>query len=114
MMKILINLYYYFESGSIVTKKRDSWKKFNENLLPNKEIIYSNVNLKNFSNFDQEHEKKFEITLKGKNLGDYHDLHVESDFLLLTDNFEKHTILILLILFSTRITMDDSTKNDKS
>ena len=52
MMKILINLYYYFESGSIVTKKRDSWKKFNENLLPNKEIIYSNVNLKNFSNFD--------------------------------------------------------------
>ena len=65
MMKILINLYYYFESGSIVTKKRDSWKKFNENLLPNKEIVYSNVNLENVSNFDQKHEKKFEITLKG-------------------------------------------------
>ena len=69
----------------------DSWGKFDETILPAKEAFYSTLNLENISNKDYLHAQKvwvwevFEIN----NLGDYHDLYVQSDTLLLADVFEN-------------------------
>ena len=67
----------------------DSWEKFDETILPPKEVSHSNLNLKDISNEDYTRAQKvwdvFEIT----NLGEYHDLNVKSDVLLLAEVFEN-------------------------
>ena len=67
----------------------DGWDKFNEKVLPGKESFYSNLTLENISETDYAHAnnvfKKFYIN----NLGEYHDLYVRSDTLLLADIFEN-------------------------
>ena len=67
----------------------DKWDKFNEKVLPGKESFYSNLTLENISEIDYAHAnnvfKKFNIN----NLGEYHDLYVRSDTLLLADIFEN-------------------------
>ena len=67
----------------------DSWKKFNETSLPSKEDFYRNLNMENIDDIDYRHGnnmfKRFEL----ESLGDYHDLYVQSDILLLADVFEN-------------------------
>ena len=67
----------------------DEWDKFNEKVLPGKESFYSNLTLENISEIDYAHAnnvfKKFNIN----NLGEYHELYVRSDTLLLADIFEN-------------------------
>ena len=67
----------------------DEWDKFNEKELPSKESFYSNLTMEDISDTDYAHAtnifKKFDI----KNLGEYHDLYVRSDTLLLADVFEN-------------------------
>ena len=67
----------------------DEWDKFDEKVLPDKESFYSNLTLENISEIDYVHAnnvfKKFNIN----NLGEYHDLYVGSDMLLLVDMFEN-------------------------
>ena len=67
----------------------DGWDKFNEKIMPSKELFYSNLTLENIIETDYAHAnnlfKKFNIN----NLGEYHDLYVRSDTLLLADVFEN-------------------------
>ena len=67
----------------------DEWDKFNEKELPSKGSFYSNLTMEDISDTDYVHAsnvfKKFDI----KNLGEYHDLYVRSDTLLLADVFEN-------------------------
>ena len=65
----------------------DEWDKFIEKVLPGKESFYSNLTLENVSETDHANNvfKKFNIN----NLGEYHDLYVRSDTLLLADIFEN-------------------------
>ena len=67
----------------------DGWDKFNEKIIPSKELFYSNLTLENISETDYAHAnnvfKKFNIN----NLDEYHDLYVRSDTLLLADVFEN-------------------------
>ena len=67
----------------------DEWDKFHEKVLPGKESFYSNLTLENISEIDYAHAnnvfKKFNIN----NLGEYHDLYVKSDTLLLADIFKN-------------------------
>ena len=67
----------------------DSRKKFNETSLPSKEDFYSNLNMENIDDIDYRHGnnvfKRFELA----NLGDYNDLYVQSDTLLLADVLEN-------------------------
>ena len=67
----------------------DSWERFNETSLPSKEDFYSNLNMENIDDIDYRHGnnvfKRFEL----ENLGEYHDLYVQSDTLLLADLFEN-------------------------
>ena len=67
----------------------DEWNKFNEKELPCKGSFYSNLSMEDISDTDYKHAnnafKKFNIN----NLGEYHDLYVRSDTLLLADIFEN-------------------------
>ena len=64
-------------------------ERFNETSLPNKEDFYSCLNKENITNIDYRHAKKVFCELGINNLGDYHDLCVQSDTLLLADIFEN-------------------------
>ena len=67
----------------------DSWEKFKERSLPDKEPFYSNLNMEYTTGVDYKLAKIFFKNLINKNLGDYHDLYVQSDTLLLADAFEN-------------------------
>ena len=67
----------------------DGWDKFNETSIPSKESFYSNLTMENITETDYIHANNVFKTFKLKNLGDYHDLYVQSDTLLLADVFEN-------------------------
>ena len=67
----------------------DDWEKFNEKTLPEKEDFYSGLNMKDFADPDYAHAKRVCKDFEIKNLGEYHDLYVQSNVLLLEDIFEK-------------------------
>ena len=65
----------------------DDWEKFSETSLPEKEGFYSHLNIEDIIDTDYEHAKRFCKDFKVKDLGEYHDLHVWSDTLLLPNVF---------------------------
>ena len=67
----------------------DSWERFNETSLPPKESFYNELNLDDIIDQDYLHAQKVWDVFEIKNLGEYHDLCVQSDTLLLADVFEK-------------------------
>ena len=64
------------------------WDKFNETSIRNKEAFYSNLTMGNITETDYIHANNVFKTFKLNNLGDYHDLYVQSDTLLLANVFE--------------------------
>ena len=67
----------------------DSWERFDETSLPNKKAFYSKLFLKDITDEDDTHAQKIFEGLKLKNLGEYHDLYIQSDTLLLANVFEN-------------------------
>ena len=67
----------------------DNWERLNETLLPSKESLFSNLNMENIDHIDYRHGNNVFKRLKLKNLGEYHDLYVQRDTLLLADVFEN-------------------------
>ena len=67
----------------------DSWEKFSETSLPNKESFYSKLNKEGITDGDYVHAQKVWEVFKIKNLGEYHELYVQSDTLLLRDVYEN-------------------------
>ena len=67
----------------------DTWERFNEIPLPSKEDFYSNLNMEDISDIDYRHANNVFKVFKLENLGDYHDLYVQSDTLLLADVFNN-------------------------
>ena len=67
----------------------DSFEKFNQKELPKKKEFYSILNDEHISDEDYQHAKKVWNVFKCKNMGQYHDLYLGSDVLLLADVFES-------------------------
>ena len=67
----------------------DSWKIFNETELPDKESFYNELNKEHITDEDYVHAQKVWKEFNLKNVGEYHDLYVQSDTLLLADVFEN-------------------------
>ena len=57
--------------------------------MPDKKSFYSELYLEDITDKDYTHAQKVFKELKLKSLGDYHDLYVQSDTLLLADVFEN-------------------------
>ena len=67
----------------------DSWKRFKEESLPDKESFYSKLNKEGISDENYAQAQKIWDALNIKILGEYHDLYVQSDTALLADVFES-------------------------
>ena len=67
----------------------DTWERFSEISLPSKGDFYSNLNMEDISDIDYRHGNNVFKVFKLENLGDYHDLYVQSDTLLLADVFNN-------------------------
>ena len=67
----------------------DSMEKFENKELPKTEDFYSTLNEEHISEKDYNHAKEVWNAFRIKNMGEYHDLYLQSDVLLLTDVFEN-------------------------
>ena len=67
----------------------DSLEKLDENTLPPKEAFYSNLNLENISDGGYAHVQKVWDVFEINNLGEYHDLYVQSGTLLPANVYEN-------------------------
>ena len=65
----------------------DSWERFNKTSLPAKQDFYSELTFQDISDKDYKHPQKVFLEYC-PDMGDYHDLYVETDTLLLADVFE--------------------------
>ena len=76
-----------------------SWDRFEETQLPPKEAFYGKLNMRDINNEDYEHAQKVWSEFVMKNLGEYHDLYLKTDIILLSSVFEafRDTCLIWLI-----------------
>ena len=67
----------------------NSWEKFEETSLPDKKDFHSKLNSEDISDYDYEHAKNVWDVFEIKNVGEYHDLYIQTETLLLTDVFEN-------------------------
>ena len=75
----------------------DNWEKSNETSLPENEYFYSCLNMEDVTAADYAHAKRICKDFQIKNLGEYHDLYVQSDTLMLADVFENFRNMCLKI-----------------
>ena len=87
--KIISKFILLLIKGMYPYEYMDSWQRFDETSLPDKEGFYSSLNMEDITDVDLRHAKKVFKSLNNKYLGDYHDLYVQSDILLLADVFEN-------------------------
>lgn len=75
----------------------DSVEKFDETHLPDRLDFYSSIDERGISEADYNHAQSVWRTFQMSTLGDYHDLYMETDVILLTDVFENFRELCLHI-----------------
>ena len=73
----------------------DCFEKFDERQLPPKKEFYSNLTKEHIEDEEYERAKKIWEHFGIRNLGQYHDLYLKTDVLLLTDVFENFRDLCL-------------------
>ena len=67
----------------------DGWEKFNNMSLRQKKTFYSHLHIQDITDGDYTHTKGISEDFKIKNLGEYYDLNVQEDTLLITDVFKN-------------------------
>ena len=86
---------FLLKKGVYPYEYMDSWKKCDETELPSIDKFYSNLNLEDIDKDDYKHAQKVWSTFNIKNLGEYHDLYVQSDTTKLADSFEQFRTVCL-------------------
>ena len=82
----LNKLVMLLRKGVYPYKQMDSWEKFNETSFPSKKHFYSELTLEDITDKDYNPGQKV-FKEYCKDMGDYHDLYVQTDTLLLSDVF---------------------------
>jgi alpha-tubulin suppressor-like RCC1 family protein len=77
------------QKGQYPYEYMQSFDNFRENKLPDIEAFYSTLSKSGISDSDYKHAETVWETFKISNMGEYHDLYLKSDVLLLSDVFEK-------------------------
>ena len=67
----------------------DEFEKFNKTSLHEKEELYNNLNMEDITYADYMHAKRVCKDFLIKTLGEYHDLYLKSDTLILADLFKN-------------------------
>ncbi|XP_061193783.1 uncharacterized protein LOC133202021 [Saccostrea echinata] len=75
----------------------DSIDKFREKCLPERSAFHSSIDDQDLSEADFYHAQSVWKTFEMSDLGDYHDLYMETDIILLADVFENFRNLCLRI-----------------
>ena len=78
-----------YKKGIYPYEYMDSWGRFSETRLPDKEKFYSKLNDEHITDDEYAHAQTVWETFECKTLGDYHDLYVKTDVALLADVFEN-------------------------
>ena len=66
-----------------------SWDEFNDNRLPSKDKFYSSLNMSGISDKEYEHANKVWDEFRIKNMGEYNDLYLRTDVILLANVSES-------------------------
>ena len=66
----------------------DSWDKFNETKLPSKDSFYRNLYMSGVGDKECEHARNVWREFRIRNMGEYHDLYLKTDTILLANVFE--------------------------
>ena len=66
----------------------DNWDRFEGTTLPPKSSFYSKLNMSGVSDQDYGHTCKVWRNFGIRNLGEYHDLYLKTDIILLANVFE--------------------------
>ena len=74
--------------GIYLFEYMSSWDKFTETELPPKEAFYSNLNMSNISDDDYQHTQKAWKAFSIRNFGEYHNLYLKTDVILLANVFK--------------------------
>ena len=74
----------------------NNWDKFKENELPPKETFYSKLNMVGVREEDYEHTNRVWKEFGLKDLGEYHDLYLKTDVILLENVFEAFRKVCLM------------------
>ena len=83
------DLKLFKEKGVYPYEHMNSFEKFNETELPSKGKFFSSLKNEDISEEDYEKAKDIWDTFNVKDLGEYHDLRLKTDVLLLYNVFEK-------------------------
>ena len=67
----------------------DNWDRFEETSLPRIEKFYSNLNMSGVSDSDYEHACRVWQEFRIRNMGEYHDLYLRTDVILLANIFKS-------------------------
>ena len=78
-----------YKKGIYPYEYMDSWGRFSETRLPDKEKFYSKLNDEHITDEENTHAQTVWEAFGCKTLGDYHDLYVKTDVALLADVFEN-------------------------
>ena len=78
-----------YKKGIYPYEYMDSWGRFSETRLPDKEKFYSKLNDEHITDEEYSHAQTVWETFECKTLGDCHDLYVKTDVALLADVFEN-------------------------
>ena len=79
---------YSSQKGIYPYEYMSEWEKFKETKLPPEEAFYCKLNMLGVSSENYEHARSVWKEFKIKNLGEYHDLYLKTDVILLANVFE--------------------------